>query len=127
MAPGTFPADPSEPPQNYTKHGCDWMLASGVPAIIDECSSKSAEIAAGSKCNAETLDLANRELTQKRYEMLMSEIKHDRQVFEIFLQNRQTHAVNVQQVAIQWQKKLSDEARAAVVAWWDKHVTWFSI
>ena len=67
-------------------------------------------------------DLAARDLAKKQFECLLSETKHDQQVFEIYLQNRANHTVNVQGIAVQYQKKLSDEARAAVEKWWDKHV-----
>ncbi|CAE7275539.1 unnamed protein product [Symbiodinium sp. CCMP2592] len=91
--------------------------------LIDQCSNKSAGLAADSTATAESLDLAARDLAKKQFECLLSETKHDQQVFEIYLQNRANHTVNVQGIAVQYQKKLSDEARAAVEKWWDKHVT----
>ncbi|OLP74068.1 hypothetical protein AK812_SmicGene46500 [Symbiodinium microadriaticum] len=90
--------------------------------LIDQCSSKSAGLAADSTATAESLDLAARDLAKKQFECLVSETKHDQQVFEIYLQNRTNHTVNVQGIAVQYQKKLSDEARAAVESWWEKHV-----
>ena len=101
--------------------GC-WILHSGLSKLIDQCSSKSAGLAADSTATAESLGLAARDLAKKQFECLLSETKHDQQVFEIYLQNRANHTVNVQGIAVQYQKKLSDEARAAVEKWWDKHV-----
>ena len=88
------------------------------PVFQQEC----AGLAADSTATAESLDLAARDLAKKQFECLLSETKHDQQVFEIYLQNRANHTVNVQGIAVQYQKKLSDEARAAVEKWWDKHV-----
>ena len=66
-------------------------LTSAIFQGTDQISSKAVGTVAGSSCNAQSLDLAAREIAQKQFDMLVSEAKYDQRVFEIYLQNRQTN------------------------------------
>ena len=94
--------------------------------MLDKGTSLSGNVAASSTATTVTLDAAEHEMKQQQFQLVLSEVKHDRQLWEIYCQNKATHSVNVMNINTEWSRKLADEATVAVQAFWDKHATGFS-
>ena len=83
----------------------------------------SGTVAASSSASTISLDAAEHEMKEQQFQLLLSEVKHDRQLWEIYCQNKARHSINVMNISTEWSRKLADEAAGAVQAFWDRHAT----